>query len=42
MCVDAGDEVDELARWENENGVHTGIDWAYLGVVNCTVRRLEA
>jgi hypothetical protein len=41
-CIDAEDEIDEVIRWENENGVRTGIDWAYWGIVNCTVGRLEA
>jgi hypothetical protein len=40
--VDAGGEVDEVARRENENVVHAGIDWAYWGVVNCDVGRREA
>jgi hypothetical protein len=35
--MDAGDEVNEVARWENENGVHAGVGWAYRGVVDCTV-----
>jgi hypothetical protein len=40
--VDAGDEVDEVAEWENENGVHAGIEWAYLGVIDYTVGRQDA
>jgi hypothetical protein len=40
--VDAGDEVDEVARWENENGVRAGVELAYQGVVDCTVGRREA
>jgi hypothetical protein len=36
-CIDAGDEVDKVAGWENENGVHASIDWAYRGVVDCDV-----
>jgi hypothetical protein len=39
--VDAGDEVDEVARQESENGVRAGIGWAYRGVVNCTVGHRE-
>jgi hypothetical protein len=42
VCVDAGDEVDEVAGRENENGVRMGVDWAYQGVVDCTVGCLEA
>jgi hypothetical protein len=33
-CVDAGDEVDEVAGQENENGVCTGIDWVYRGIAS--------
>jgi hypothetical protein len=29
-CIDAGDEVDEVAGRENENGVRLSVDWAYL------------
>jgi hypothetical protein len=39
--VDAGGEVDEVARRENKNGVCTGIDWAYRGVIDCDVGRWE-
>jgi hypothetical protein len=41
-CVDAGDEVDEVAGWENENRVHAGVEWVYRGVVDCTVGHQEA
>jgi hypothetical protein len=41
VCVDAGNEVDEVASRENENGVHAGVDWAYRGVVGCNVGRRE-
>jgi hypothetical protein len=40
--VDAGGEVDEVARQEKENGVHAGVDWAYQGVVDCDVGHQEA
>jgi hypothetical protein len=40
--VDAGDKVDEVAGWENENGGHAGIDWAYQGVIDCDAGRQEA
>jgi hypothetical protein len=40
-CVDAGDEVDEVAGWENENGVCAGIGWAYWGIIDCAVGRRE-
>jgi hypothetical protein len=36
-CIDTGDEVDKVAGWENENGLCAGIDWAYQGVIGCTV-----
>jgi hypothetical protein len=39
--VDAGDEVDEVARRENENEVRAGIDWAYRGVVGCDAGHRE-
>jgi hypothetical protein len=38
-CIDAGDEVDEVAGRENENGVRASIDWAYRGVANYDVGR---
>jgi hypothetical protein len=41
-CVDAGDEVNEVAGWENENGVHASVDWVYRGVINCDIGRQEA
>jgi hypothetical protein len=41
-CVDAGDEVDKVVGWENKNGVHTGIGWAYRGVIDCEVGCQEA
>jgi hypothetical protein len=28
-CIDAGNEVNEVAGHESENGVRTGIAWAY-------------
>jgi hypothetical protein len=37
--VDAGDEVDEVAGQENENGVCMGVDWVYWGVIDCAGRR---
>jgi hypothetical protein len=40
--VDAGDEVDEVARQENKNGVHTGVELMYQGIVDCTVGCREA
>jgi hypothetical protein len=40
--MDIGNEVNEVARRENENGVHTGVELAYWGVINCTVGRQEA
>jgi hypothetical protein len=42
VCMGAGDEVDEVARQENENRVRAGVEWAYWGVINCTVERQEA
>jgi hypothetical protein len=42
VCIDVGGEVDEVARRENENGVCTGIDWVYQGIVGCTVGCWEA
>jgi hypothetical protein len=42
VYVDAGGEVDEVAGWENENGVHAGVDWAYRGVVDCDVGHWDA
>jgi hypothetical protein len=33
--MNVGDEVDEVAGQENENGVCAGIEWAYQGVVDC-------
>jgi hypothetical protein len=36
-CIDAGDEVDEVARWENENRVRAGVELAYWGIVDCAV-----
>jgi hypothetical protein len=42
VCVDAGDEVDEVAGQENENGVRVGVDLAYRGVVDCAVGCWEA
>jgi hypothetical protein len=41
-CIDAGDEVDEVAGRENENGGHVGIVWAYWGVARCAIGRQEA
>jgi hypothetical protein len=41
-CVDAGDEVNEVASRENENGVCAGIDWAYRGIAGCTIGHWEA
>jgi hypothetical protein len=41
-CIDAGDEVDEVAGRENENGVCASIDWVYWGVVDCDVGHQEA
>jgi hypothetical protein len=40
--VDVGDEVDEVARQENKNGVCTGIDCMYRGVVDCDTGHWEA
>jgi hypothetical protein len=40
--MDAGDEVDEVAGRENENGVRVGVELAYRGVVDCTVGHQEA
>jgi hypothetical protein len=40
-CVDTGGKVDEVARWESENGVRTGVELAYWGVIDCTVGRRE-
>jgi hypothetical protein len=40
--VDAGDKVNEVAGQENENGVWVGVEWAYWGIVDCTVGRQEA
>jgi hypothetical protein len=40
--VDVGDKVDKVAGWENENGVRTGVDWAYQGVVGCDAGHQEA
>jgi hypothetical protein len=42
VCVDAGDEVDKVAGWENENGVRAGVELTYRGIVDCTVGRREA
>jgi hypothetical protein len=39
--MDAGDKVDEVAGWENENGVHTGVELAYQGFVDCAVGHQE-
>jgi hypothetical protein len=39
--VDTGDEVDKVAGQENENGVRTGVELAYQGVVDCIVGRRE-
>jgi hypothetical protein len=41
-CIDAGDEVDEVARQENENRVHVSVGWAYQGIVDCDVGHWEA
>jgi hypothetical protein len=41
-CVDAGNKVDKVAGRENENGVCTGVDWVYRGVVCCAAGRQEA
>jgi hypothetical protein len=41
-CVDMGDEVDEVAGQENQNGVRAGVELAYRGVVDCTVGCREA
>jgi hypothetical protein len=41
VCVDAGDEVDEVAGRENENGVRAGVELTYQGVVDCTMGRWE-
>jgi hypothetical protein len=40
--VDVGGEVNEVAGWENENGVRVGVDWVYRGVVDCDVGHQEA
>jgi hypothetical protein len=40
--VDAGDEVDEVAGQENKNGVRTGVEWVYLGIVDCAVGHQDA
>jgi hypothetical protein len=40
-CVDAGDEVDEVAGRENENGVCAGVTWAYRGVAGYAIGRRE-
>jgi hypothetical protein len=40
--MDAEDEADEVARRESENGVCTGVGWAYRGVAACTVGHWEA
>jgi hypothetical protein len=42
VCVDAGDEVDEVAGQENENGVCVGVELTYLGIVDCTMGHWEA
>jgi hypothetical protein len=42
VCVNAGDEVDKVARQENKNRVHTGVGWAYWGIVDCAVGCQEA
>jgi hypothetical protein len=42
VCVDAGDEVNEVAGWESENGVRVRVELTYQGVVDCTVGRQEA
>jgi hypothetical protein len=41
-CIDAGDEVDEVARQGNENGVCAVIAWAYRGIIDCAVGHWEA
>jgi hypothetical protein len=41
-CIDAGDEVNEVAGRENENGVRAGVAWAYRGIAGCTIGRWEA
>jgi hypothetical protein len=41
-CMDVGDEVDKVAGRENENGVRTGVEWVYWGVIDCAVGRWEA
>jgi hypothetical protein len=40
--MDAGDEVDEMAGREDENGVCAGVELTYQGVVDCTVGCREA
>jgi hypothetical protein len=42
VCMDAGDEIDKVARWENKNRVCTGVGWVYQGVINCTIEHQEA
>jgi hypothetical protein len=39
--MDAGDEDEEVARRENKNGVHAGIEWVYRGVIDCAVGHRE-
>jgi hypothetical protein len=41
-CVDVGDEVDEVAGHENENGGRAGIVWAYRGIAGCAIGCQEA
>jgi hypothetical protein len=39
--MDAGDKVDEVAKWENENRGRVGVEGAYRGVVDCNVGHQE-
>jgi hypothetical protein len=41
-CIDVGDEVNEVASRENENGGCTGVVWAYRGIAGCTIGHREA
>jgi hypothetical protein len=41
-CMDTGDEVNKVARWENKNGVCAGVAWVYQGIVDCNVGHQEA
>jgi hypothetical protein len=42
VCIDAGDEVNEVAGRGNEKGVCAVVAWVYRGVVDCAVGHREA